>query len=335
MDSIGQKLKYLRVKSGHSRQYIAENICDESTLFRIEKGAQLPRVDVLKDICRKLNVSVDYVIGLENESTRNYFKRIKHLCRESLYANDYSSLQYLIEEAEQYLENYPLIEDRKFRRFLNWVKAISFHKCDNNPIKAETALRKLLNPNTITTELDLNISNSLALVLIENEEYDEAFQLLSKGTFLEEMTPHLEDKSLYPRINYNLAYISYMRKDYDQCINTIYRIEYYLLSNQYFYLKGESFHLLGLVFEKKSDYESSIKSFNDAVFVFLLERKNDMAIRTLRALAEVNYKKDNLDEGARYLEQAMNLLKVHPDEQFVKNMFKKIKHTENQYAKKD
>lgn len=335
MDSIGRKIKYLRIKNGYSRQYLAENICDESTLFRIEKGAQLPRVDVLKDICQKLNVSVDYIIGVENESTRNYFKRIKQLCRESLYENDYSSLQYLVEEAEQYLKEHPQIEDRKFRRFLNWVKAISFHKFDNNPKKAEMALRKLLNQNSITTELDLNISNSLALILIENKEYDEAFHLLSKGTFLEEMISHLEDKSLYPRVNYNLAYISYLRKEYDQCINTIFRIEYYLLSNQYFYLKGESFHLLGLVFEKKSDYESSIKYFNDAVFVFLLERKNDMAIRTYRALAEVSFKNSDFDEGTRYLNQAIHLIKDHPDNQFVENMLKKIKHTEIQYAEKD
>lgn len=333
MKHIGQKIEWIRKKNGYSRQFVAENICDESTLYRIEKSTQLPRLDVLQNICQKLNVSVDFVLTPEEDSSAIYVSKIKKLCRESLYQQDFNSLQYVIEEAENYIRKNSHQLDKSFIRFIEWQKAILSHKKERFPKKAEKSLRKLLNHKVIT-ELDINISNSLAIILIETKEYDEAAVFLSKGLTALETLLSVEDKSLYPRVAYNMAYIHYLKKQYDACIDLAYRLQYYLLSNHLFYSKGELYHLLGIVYEVQKDYENAYKYFTDAISVFSLEGKELFLLRTMRALAEVCYLKGDRAEGDKLVADSIRRIERIEDKELAETFLKKIKHTEEQYAKR-
>ncbi|WP_082051244.1 helix-turn-helix transcriptional regulator [Rossellomorea aquimaris] len=53
MKIIDKNIEYYRKKAGMTRKDLAEGICDESTLFRIEKGSQNPRLDLLFEISKK------------------------------------------------------------------------------------------------------------------------------------------------------------------------------------------------------------------------------------------------------------------------------------------
>lgn len=333
MKHIGRKIEWIRKKNGYSRQFVAENICDESTLYRIEKSTQLPRLDVLQSICQKLNVSVDFVLTPEEDSSAIYVHKIKKLCRESLYQQDFTSLQYVIEDAENYIKKNSHKVDKSFIRFIEWQKAILYHKIDRFPKKAEKALRKLLN-NKVITELDINIANSLAIILIETKQYDEAAIFLSKGLAAWDLVLSIEDQSLYPRVAYNMAYIHYLKKQYDACIDIAYRLQYYLLSNHLFYSKGELYHLLGIIYEEKEDYEHAYKYFSDAISVFSLEDKEVYLIRTMRALAEVCYLKGDRSEGDKIIEESIKKIERLPDQELGQTLLTKLKHTAEQYAKK-
>lgn len=331
--NIGTNIELIRKKAGYSREYIAENICDESTIYRIEKGHQIPRLDILQKICHKLNVSIDFILSLDDDESTSYvyINKIRKLCREFLYQQEFYSVQYLIEEEEAFLKNNPNVFDNDFRRFIDWQKAILVHKIYQQPKKAETLFRKLLNKKIIN-ELDINIANSLALVLIDLHEYKDAYYLLQAGMETLENLPFIEDKSLYPRLSYNLTYIHYNWEEYDNCIDICYRLQYYLLSNHLLYSMGELYHLLGITFEKKRDLDNSYKYLKKAAAFFYFEEKDTYYIRTSIALSEICFQMKNCKEGMATLDCAIEKINSLDDSDLVEKYKKKIEFIREQYS---
>jgi repressor LexA len=68
MALVMERLKALREQYGFSQRELAR-ICGlgELSIFRYETGATDPSTDALKILAQKLNVSVDYLLGLTNE----------------------------------------------------------------------------------------------------------------------------------------------------------------------------------------------------------------------------------------------------------------------------
>jgi len=332
MMNIGKNIEHIRKKVGYTRQYLAGNICDESTIYRIEKGLQIPRLDILQKLCHKLNVSIDYTLSLDNENTPYvYINKIEKLCREFLYQQEFLSIQYLIEEVEIYLKNNPNTYNNELHRFIDWQKAILTHKINEQPKLAEKLLRKL-HHKKIINELDINIANSLALVLIEQDKYNDAYYLLRDGLQILNRLSFIEDKSLYPRISYNLAYIYYIWGDYDRGIDICYRLQYYLLSNHLLYSMGELYHMLGITYEKKEVLERSYHYFKKAAAVFFLEEKETYYIRTILALSEICFRMKKFEEGITTLEYIIDKINTLDDSDLVEKFKNKIEFIKGKYS---
>lgn len=294
-------------------------------------------MDVLQKICHKLNVSIDYLLSFDDEGTSYvYIKKIKKLCREFLYQQEFMSIQYFIEEAETYLENNPNVYDNDFRRFIDWQKAILIHKIDQHPKKAEIFLRKLLN-NKLINELDINIANSLALVLmdLDKDKDKDAHYLLNEGLSVLNKLPLIEDKSLQPRIYYNLAYLFYKWGEFDKCVDIGHRLEYYLTSNHLIYSMGELYHLLGISYEKMKELDSSYHYFIKASAIFLAEEKATYNIRAILAVAEICFQMNNRDEGNATLESIMENINSLDDSNLIKAFTDKIEIIKEKYSTSD
>lgn len=60
---FGPTIKEIRQQSDLSQTELAEGICTQALVSRIENGLTIPNAILLKDLCRKLNVSVDFVLS--------------------------------------------------------------------------------------------------------------------------------------------------------------------------------------------------------------------------------------------------------------------------------
>jgi len=67
MDKFAVRLKELRCERGLTQKQLAEmvNTTDDS-IFSWEKGRSQPSIEMLRFLCEALNVTSDYLIGLEN-----------------------------------------------------------------------------------------------------------------------------------------------------------------------------------------------------------------------------------------------------------------------------
>ncbi|EMA6342454.1 helix-turn-helix transcriptional regulator [Bacillus cytotoxicus] len=293
MSNIGEKIQFFRKKSGYSRQQLAEDICDTSTLYRIEKGLQSPRLDILQNICTKLNIPIDYIISYEDENTIKYLNKIKLLCRENLYYQDFISIQYLLEECDTFLNKHPGTRNSNLVKLIDWLKGIIFHKVEHNLPKAEKTFRTLLPNNKIITELDINIANSLSLILIEQKNSIQAIPVLTNAINTFENLPFVEDKSLYPRVGYNLAHVYYLNNQENLSLDIAYHLQYYLISNHLSYSAGEINHMLGILHKNKKDLVNAKKYLENALSIFTLESKSQFIKQTNNVLTEINRQLEN------------------------------------------
>ena len=72
MNSIGEKIKQLRLKKGVTQKQIAEYLqVTTVTLQRFEYGDRRPSLDTLIKLCNFFNVSADYLLGLSDNPEIN------------------------------------------------------------------------------------------------------------------------------------------------------------------------------------------------------------------------------------------------------------------------
>ena len=70
MYDLGSRLKYIRQKRGITQKELASRVNKSiSAISSYESNAQLPPLDVLEDIARTLNTSLDYLVGIDKFNT--------------------------------------------------------------------------------------------------------------------------------------------------------------------------------------------------------------------------------------------------------------------------
>lgn len=71
MANLGQRIKVIRKKSNMTQKILAEKICSQSVLSRIENDNETPNAVVLHQLCERLGITVEQVLStnLQNIST--------------------------------------------------------------------------------------------------------------------------------------------------------------------------------------------------------------------------------------------------------------------------
>ncbi|MBP1042851.1 helix-turn-helix transcriptional regulator [Vagococcus sp. BWB3-3] len=61
--NFGSKIKSARIKKGLSQKDLADGLCTQGLVSKIEKGEVIPNALLLKDLCLKLTVSIDFILA--------------------------------------------------------------------------------------------------------------------------------------------------------------------------------------------------------------------------------------------------------------------------------
>lgn len=275
-----------------------------TTLQRLESRELRIRLDVIAELSNRLDVPMEYLFADVRNNHSGEIEKSIHLCRELVYDNDYDALEITLKKLSQYLHSIGKIPCR-VSTFLDWHRAILIHKKEGNPYEAEHLLRNLLPYSLLpVTELEIGIANSLALILIETGRLEKAENLLMNASQALEALPIIEDRTLYPRIMYNLLLIKYHKAEYDQLLQLGLQLLYYLAKYRLYYLAGELHHLLSLTFEKQDNLEKAIQHMQQAVYFFRAQNREYLYAKALRALADVQLKTGEREEGIRMLQKA-------------------------------
>lgn len=68
MKNFGERLKELRIEKGLTQKQLAQKIDNaQSAIVYWESNRQEPSISALKKLCIELDVSADYLLGLEDD----------------------------------------------------------------------------------------------------------------------------------------------------------------------------------------------------------------------------------------------------------------------------
>lgn len=257
-------------------------MCDESTIYRLEQGKQIPRLEILNDICMKLEIPLKALFPLNEE-----VDRLKNLCRESIYMEDYLSLEIALEECNNALNKISSIYAKEeFRRFIEWHRAIIIQKRDNNPLDSLNILNSIADIKRCGSELDISILNSIGLIHLSLSNINSAYKIYKVINIKINKLKVVEDSSILPRVGYNYAYTLYHLGDFPEALKIITEILYYLEKHQLMYSLGKTYHMKGLLSKKCGFIEEAIEDFQNAILVFSLTKENTNLIRAKKDLTD-------------------------------------------------
>ncbi|MCK1999108.1 helix-turn-helix transcriptional regulator [Psychrobacillus psychrodurans] len=283
MNGLGKKVSYFRKTKGYTVKELANNLCDESTLYRFEQGKQIPRLEILNDICLKLEIPLKALFPLNEE-----VDKLKNLCRESIYMEDYLSLEIALEECNKVLDKISSIYVKEeFRRFIQWHRAIIIQKRDNRPLDALHILNTLANINNCGSELDINILNSIGLIHLSLNDDNAAYKIYR--VINNKIIHHkvVEDSTILPRVGYNYAHTLFNLEEFHEALKIITEVLYYLEKNQLMYSLGKTYHMKGFLSQKCGYIHEAIEDFQNSILVFTLTKEDKNLLRAKEDLADI------------------------------------------------
>lgn len=69
---LGDRIKELRKQKKLTQKKLAEGVCTQVTISKIENKNSIPTIRILTKICERLNVQIEDVVVVEDESNENY-----------------------------------------------------------------------------------------------------------------------------------------------------------------------------------------------------------------------------------------------------------------------
>ena len=268
MEDLGKKVAYYRKSKGLSIKSLAENLCDDSTIYRLEQGKQLPRLEILNDICMKLEIPFKSLFPFNEE-----VDALKKLCRESIYKEDFLSLELILEECTNVLRGLTSIYSKaEFSKFIKWHSAVLLYKKENRDSDALAILNNLVSLKNASSELDIGIMNSIGLIYLSRNNVDASHKIYKVIYKKIKNQKNLEDFTLIPRVGYNYAYAMIKMEQYEDGLKIALEILYYVETHHLVYLLGEIYHMIGILSKKNGDLLEAQDAFKNAILVFTLTK---------------------------------------------------------------
>lgn len=87
---LGKSIRYLRTNMELTQKQLAEGICSQSLLSRVEQGLEIPSVIIVHNICQKLGITMDAL--LSNSQLDSPFIQLKKELQELFLSHDFETL---------------------------------------------------------------------------------------------------------------------------------------------------------------------------------------------------------------------------------------------------
>ncbi|HEO8062833.1 TPA: helix-turn-helix transcriptional regulator [Streptococcus agalactiae] len=282
---LATRIKSRRKELKLSQKELAEGICKQGQISRLENGEYTPGSELLHQLAKKLNVSMDYFFDEQilNESTD--LIEFKKIAKTFITQRNYESLKYIYDLEKEKSHRLSLSD----KIYLEWIASlVDFYVRD----RRERAIDRLEKVLKSTHKADINylqISNTLF------NFYHDTDNLARFDMMKEELTSHLqqltlntiEELELSIKFNYNLGRYFWLQKNMEAAIKQVTATIKLCQEYRTTYLLADSFLLLGNLSQNFSE-RTTVKTYFETAY-FLYKQIED---NTEKALAVEHYISD-------------------------------------------
>ncbi|GGE32447.1 helix-turn-helix domain-containing protein [Streptococcus himalayensis] len=200
---LGSRLKNKRKELGMTQSELAEGICEQSQISRIEKTDFAPSSDILYLLSKKMGVTMEYFFDESMKETSSTLDQFKKAVEKALKTRDYELVVYLV-ELESERDHLLSKEDEVY---LEYLKAIVLFHVNELKIEAIEKLENLILDTKPQYPFYLDFFNVLTFFYFEMDrmkEYKELYQFLLKNVKQLDLS-RIDHFHKYIKIRYNYA----------------------------------------------------------------------------------------------------------------------------------
>jgi len=268
--AIGKKISELRKLLGLSQKELANGICTQAQISKIENGDTNPYSSTLYQISQRLGVDVNYFFDIGSTPRLDY---VKEVSRQLMIAR--RNLNY--EEMKQIVENEELnplfTRNRKNLQLLLWHKGIYEYKLFQ---RTERSLELLDEAIALTytkhwTEREIEIYICKGVILFDENRLEEALSIYKPAEKYLRLLPYLHDKTIISRLYYNTARTLTRLQNYEQSIATCKEAINWCIEKDNLYLLGELHYHIGYNYELLNNLEHAKTYMEKSLLIFELQ----------------------------------------------------------------
>lgn len=281
---LASRLKERRKALKMSQKELAEGICKQGQISRIENGEYTPGSELLYALSRKLRVSMDYFFDEQVQDEKNELENFRLVAENFISQRDYSSLKYLY-NLESKSSSHLSLSDKMY---LEWIQTLVLFYCDDNKFEAVSKLEKLLKERNISEINYLRFSNTLFNFYYDIDDLNQFNEIRDN---LEKRVNNLiihtiEELELSIKFNYNISRYLWLQNNVEDAINKIsetIRICKRYRSN---YLLADLYLLLGNASASFGNIDEVRDYYTKAKFLYNLDGNQEMSLKVEHYLAE-------------------------------------------------
>lgn len=216
---LATRLKNKRKELKLSQKELAEGICEQGQISRMEQGKYSPGSELLFQLSKRLNVSMNYFFEDTEVSSLENIDKFKELSRKFLDQRDYESLQYIY-ELEKAKRARLSVKDQLY---LDWMDTLVQFHYYKHQTEAVAKLEKILSSLKKSNFYYLQLGNTLANFYFElgqEDNYQELYKLLKEN--IRSLSVHnLEQLELLIKFRYNYCRYLWLHEQISEAIEEI------------------------------------------------------------------------------------------------------------------
>ena len=268
---IGQRIRELRKSLKLSQEELAEGICTQAQISKIEKGDVFPYANTLYLISQKLGVDVNYFFEIGSTPRIDYVNEViaqLKLARRKLQFEELERIISLEEKNPLFTQN-----GRNFQMLL-WHKAMYEQSVYGDIDKAIEILWKAIEithtNDKVWTEREIELLITIGSMYADEGRLNESKDIFTKVLDSIDQLVFINDNSILPRLYYNLARLYAKQDNYEESIAYCKKGIKQCLAKDTLYPLGELHYHLCFNYEKLGRYQDALSSLDRAIIIYEL-----------------------------------------------------------------
>ena len=282
---LATRLKNRRKELKMSQRELAEGICKQGQISRLENGEFTPGADFLYALSKKLKVSIDYFFNEQIVEEIDELLEFKKLAQTFITNRNYESLKYIYELESVKVHRLSLVN--KF--YMEWIKSLIDFYFYGQKEEAVARLEKVLSQLNVTDLFYLQVSNTLFNFYYDIEDLESFNEIREK---LECQVNQLklntiEELNLSIKFNYNVCRYLRLQNNTEEAITKITDTINQCKTYRTTYLLADLYLLIGNVSKNFSSKVAVKEYFETAYFLYKLEGNMSMALKIEHYIADI------------------------------------------------
>ncbi|WP_180955099.1 helix-turn-helix domain-containing protein [Peribacillus deserti] len=271
---IGQKIREVRMHLGLSQKEVCDGICSQAQISKIEKGEVYPSAPTLYLITKRLGLDLNYFFEKGITQRQDYVEEVKKQLAAARRNTNYQDVREIVKSE---INNPIFTSSKENFQLLLWNKGVYEYTLEKKPEKALKTLHEALSlshsNDNVWTENELAIIMSIGVIYMDENQIDEAIETLKKAKRYVNNRLNLEDKTIIPRLHFNLSKALYKAELFEESIACCKEAIEWLIKQDYMYLLGEIYYNMGYNYELMRLAEKAIYYYERSILIFELQNR--------------------------------------------------------------